>query len=183
MSKIGKKPVVVSDQAQVSLDKDRALIKGPRGEVVVAIPDGIKVSLEDNQLLVSCWRHDKKTRSCFGTTRSLLDNAVVGVTVGWQKELEVVGTGYKVSLQSGKLIFTLGFSHPVEKKTPENLEVSVEGNKITIKGADRQKVGLFAAQIRKISPPDVYKGKGIRYSDEEIKLKPGKIAKAAGAVV
>ncbi len=181
MSKIGKKPVLLNDQVTFQLDKDQILVKGPLGEVVVSIPDGIKIEEKEGSLLVTCWRQDKKTRSNHGTIRSLLANAFKGVVEGWEKELEVVGTGYKVELANKELTFTLGYSHPVKVAVPEDLQVGVEENKIKVKGVDRQRVGLFSATLRKISPPDAYHGKGIRYSDEEIKLKPGKIAKTGAA--
>ncbi len=181
MSKIGKQPVLILPQVKVSLEKDQALVKGPLGEVKVAIPDGIKVEEEENTLKVTRWRQDKKTRSNHGTVRSLLDNAVSGVVEGWEKQLEVVGTGYKVDLKDNQLTLTLGYSHPVIVDVLEGLQVSTEENKIKVRGVDRQRVGLFAATLRKVSPPDAYHGKGVRYSDEEIKLKPGKIAKAGVA--
>jgi len=177
MSKIGKQPVLIPDQVKLKLDKDQIIAQGSLGEVKVNIPDGIKVEEKENNLIVTCWRQDKKTRSNHGTVRSLLANAVLGVSEGWEKELEVVGTGYKVTLQEKELTLTLGYSHPVKVIVPEDLQVSTEENKIKVKGADRQRVGLFSATLRKISPPDAYHGKGIRYTDEEIKLKPGKLAK------
>ena len=181
MSKIGKQPVLILTEAKVTLEKDQVLVQGPWGEVKVAILDGIKVEKEENILKVSRWREDKKTRANHGTVRSLLANAVKGVIEGWEKQLEVVGTGYKVDLHDNQLVLTLGFSHPVKIAIPEDLRVSTEENKIKVQGCNRQKVGLFSATLRKISPPDAYQGKGIRYSDEEIKLKPGKIAKAGAA--
>jgi len=181
MSKIGRKPVLLPEGVSAEVQEEKVLVKGPRGELEVKVPEGIKVTSEENQLRVSCLRHDKRTRACHGTVRSLLQNAVVGVTEGWRKELEVVGTGYRVAKEENCLVLTLGFSHPVKVEIPADLSVSVEENRIKIEGQDRQRVGLFASQVRHISPPDAYKGKGIRYADEEIKLKPGKIAKAGPA--
>lgn len=181
MSKIGKQPVLIPDQVSFNLDKDQAIAKGPLGEVKVAIPDGIKVEEKESSLIVTRWREDKKTRANHGTVRSLLANAAKGVTEGWEREVEVVGTGYKVALQGKELTLTLGYSHPVKVVVPEDLQVSTEENKIKVRGVDRQRVGLFSAKLRKISPPDAYHGKGIRYTDEEIKLKPGKIAKTGAA--
>jgi len=153
------------------------LLKGPKGELVISVPDGIKVDREDDKIIVSCFRNDKRTRACHGTIRSLIQNGVAGVTEGWEKKLDVVGVGFHVVKEGEKLILTLGFSHPVEVNIPSDLTVTVEENKINIWGVDKQRVGLFAAQIRKTHPPDSYKGKGVRYLGEEVKLKPGKMAK------
>ncbi|MFH1601989.1 MAG: 50S ribosomal protein L6 [Candidatus Shapirobacteria bacterium] len=182
MSKIGQQPVLIPDSVEVVLEPDKILVKGVLGEVNVEIPLAIKVKREDNSLIITRHREDKKTRANHGTVRSLLSNAVKGVSEGWERQLEVVGTGYKVNLKDNWLELILGYSHPVKVEVPGNLKAEAAENKITIKGPDRQQVGLFAARLRKVAPPDAYKGKGIRYSDEEIKLKPGKIAKSeAGA--
>ena len=180
MSKIGKKPVLIPEGVTVEIQNGTVTVRGNKGEVNISVPDGIKVESKEGKLLVTRWRNDKKTRACHGTVRSLLQNAVLGVTEGWKKELEVMGVGYRVAKQGEKLVLTLGFSHPVEVDMPQDLTVDVQENKIIVSGVDKQRVGLFAAQVRAICPPDAYKERGIRYTDEEIRLKPGKMAKTGG---
>jgi len=177
MSKIGKKPVIVPQGVEFKEERGEVLLKGPKGELVISVPGGIKVGREDDKITVSCFRNDKRTRSCHGTMRSLIQNGVIGVTKGWEKKLDVVGVGFHVVKEGEKLILALGFSHPVEVNIPSDLTVTVEENQISIWGINKQRVGLFAAQIRKTHPPDSYKGKGVRYLGEEVKLKPGKMAK------
>ena len=177
MSKIGQQPVEITQGVEVRLEDDQVIVKGPKGELSLPLPDGIEVKVEENKVLVNRRRHDRKTKACHGTIRSLIHNMVVGVTEGWSKGLEVVGTGYGVTQQGNKLVFKVGFSHPVEVEVPEGLSARVEDNKVFLEGVDKQLVGQFADRIRKIRPPDAYKGKGIRYVGEEVKLKPGKTAR------
>lgn len=177
MSRIGNTPVEILEGVEVTIEEGRVLVKGPKGELFLDLPDGIKVEKKENMVLISRLRNDKKTKACHGTIRSLINNMVLGVAKGWSKGLEVVGTGYGVSLEGNELVFKVGFSHPVRITVPSGLTTRVEENRVVIEGADKQLVGQFADRIRKIRPPDAYKGKGIRYVGEEIKLKPGKAAK------
>lgn len=177
MSRIGKKPIQVPEGAQIDREGERILIRGPKGEGEIKIPKGIKVSLSDQEISVEATREDKRTKSLHGMARQKIKNKIVGVTTGWQKTLELVGTGYRASLSGDKLTLLVGFSHPVELTPPPGVSFKVEQNKITVEGSDKELVGQVAQNIRKIRPPEPYKGKGIRYEGEEIKTKPGKAAK------
>lgn len=178
MSRIGKKPIKIPAEVQIRSRAGEIVVAGPKGELLVDIPDQIRVTIEDNRILVQRESDQKKVKALHGTIRQLLANAIVGVTEGWEKELEVVGTGYRVAKEGDKLILSLGFSHKVPFEPPSGIVLQVEGqNKIKVAGTDKALVGRTAATIRSIRPPDAYKGKGIRYLGEEIKLKPGKAAK------
>lgn len=172
MSRIGKKPIEMPENVQVKLDKDFVIVKGPKGELKQEIP--AEASIEKNQILVK-----SKNNALWGLSRSLIANMVEGVTNGFEKKLEIVGTGYSCQTQENKLIMKLGFSHPIEIQIPKDIQIKAEKNIITIFGIDKQLVGQTAAIIRDKKRPDSYKGKGIRYVGEVIKLKPGK--KAIGA--
>lgn len=177
MSRIGKKPIILSEGVTVEL-KDRLLtVSGMKGGLSFEIKPQIEVKVVNGQILVSRKKDDTQTRALHGTTRQVIANMVKGVSEGWSKILEVVGTGYRASLQDEKLVLSLGFSHPVEVAPPSRISFSVSGNKITVSGIDKALVGQTAANIRSIRPPDPYKGKGIRYLGEKVKLKPGKAAK------
>ncbi len=181
MSRIGRQPITIPEGVQIEIDSGRVKVVGPKGELELKIPEGIKVEQNQQQIVVSRSRNDKKTKANHGTIRSLINNMVIGVTQGWEKELEVVGTGYRVNLEGNKLVFKVGYSHPVVVEPPEGIQFEAADNKVKIKGINKELVGNWAAKIRRIRPPDPYKGKGIRYSDEVIKLKPGKAAKAGSA--
>jgi len=181
MSRVGRQPITIPEGVQVEISSGQIKVVGPKGELKLRIPSGIGVEKRENQLVVSRHRNDKKTKACHGTIRSLLNNMIIGVTQGWEKELEVVGTGYRVSLEGNKLVFKVGFSHPVVVEPPTGIRFEVKDNKFKVLGINKELVGNWAAKIRKIRPPDPYKGKGIRYTDEIIKLKPGKAAKAGAA--
>lgn len=182
MSRIGVKPISLPDGVSIETNSGSATIKGPKGQLEVAIPKGIQ--LEENNSQITIKRKDDhiQTKAFHGLVRALIYNAVLGVTEGFSKRLELKGIGYRAQVEQNKLVLSVGFSHPVEIIVPEDLMVSVEKNQIVVSGIDKQKVGQFAAQIRSVRPPEPYKGKGIRYFDEVIKLKPGKQAvKAVGA--
>jgi len=153
------------------------LVEGEKGKLTLMIPELIEVETKEGRVLVSRRSEAKKIKSCHGTVRSLLSNMILGVTEGWTKSLDIVGTGYRASRQGNEIQLAVGFSHSVNFKIPEGIEAQVEENKIVLTGIDKQLVGETAAQLRRIRPPDAYKGKGIRYTGEEIKLKPGKAAK------
>lgn len=181
MSRIGITPIKLPDQVQIEIGKAKAVVKGPQGELSVSIPPRIEVKKEDDKILVSRRGDSKSAKSLHGLTRSLINNAVLGVTEGFKKTLAIKGVGYRVKVEGGKLVLTVGFSHQVEFPKPEGINFEVKGTKVTVAGIDKQKVGETAAQIKKIKLPDVYKGKGIRYEGEQIRLKPGKTVKGAAA--
>ncbi len=180
MSIIGKQPVKVPDKVKIEIGKKVKVI-GPLGELELSIPNGIKVKKDENQLIVSRQNDTKRLKSIHGTIRNLIQNMVIGVTQGWTKKLEVKGTGYGVEKKAEDLVFKLGYSHPVIFNPPQGIEFEVDKNIVTVKGSNKELVGNTAAKIRRISPPNIYHGKGIRYADEHVKLKPGKVAKVGGA--
>ncbi len=179
MSKIGQQPVPIPDSVTAVKKGQTILIKGPKGELAQTLPLSLAVVVEKNVLRVSPKNETRQTRALWGTWRSLLANAVKGVNEGWQEVMQVVGTGYKVKKEGDAVIFQVGLSHLVRIEPPAGIQFRVDGDLLFIDGVDKQVVGEIAAQIRRIRPPDPYKGKGIRYQKEIIKLKPGKIAKTA----
>jgi len=183
MSRIGKQKIVIPDGVEVSIEKMTVRVKGPKGELVQKIKPQIEVSVDDGRVVLTVRKTGKTTSSLWGLYRSLIANMIWGVTKGWNKGLELVGVGYRVAQKGVKLIFSIGFSHPVEFDLPEGIEAKIKGGKIDISGVDKQLVGEVAARIRKIRPPEPYKGKGIRYIGEVVRKKPGKAAKALGTGV
>lgn len=179
MSRIGVKPIPVPSGVQVTIKPNEVEVKGPKGVLTTPVPPKIEVSLENNTIYVKRQAEDKQSKSFHGLTRALLNNAVIGVTQGFKKELKVVGTGYRVALKGKELELNLGYSHPIIFKIPEGINITVDAkqNLITVEGHDKQKVGEVAAVIRRFREPDAYKGKGIRYVDEQIILKQGKTGK------
>lgn len=177
MSKIGKLAISLPEQVEVQIQPDKVVVSGPKGELTIQVPKVINVKKENSQLLISRTSEDKPAKALHGTIRQILANMIVGVTQGWDKTLEIVGTGYRASLKGENLDLALGFSHPVEVVPPAGIKFEVIEGKIRVSGSDKILVGQVAANIRKIRPPDAYKGKGIRYGGEKIKLKPGKAAK------
>jgi len=177
MSRIGNKEILIPQNVQVELGS-KVLVKGPKGELTLSIPKKIVVEKKDNVLSVSRKNEDKESRSLHGLIRSLLANMIVGVADGYTKTLELSGIGFRANLEGNKLVLSVGFSHTVDINTPEGVTFAVSGNKITVSGIDKELVGRVAAQIRKVRPPDAYKGKGIKYEGEVLRLKPGKAAKA-----
>lgn len=179
MSRIGKQPIELPQGVEVTIQTDKVTIKGPKGELTQDISDDILVAQKENQLIISLKRKTKTSPAFWGLTRALLQNFVKGVTEGFEKKLELVGVGYKASMQGDKMLkLDVGYSHSIEMQVPDGLVVSVEKNFITISGIDRQQVGEFAAKIRAHRKPEPYKGKGIKYEGEKIRRKEGK--KAAG---
>lgn len=179
MSRIGKQPIELPEGVTVKIDEGIVTIKGPKGELTREIPDEVLVVQQENKLIVSPKRRLKTTPAMWGLTRALLANCVRGVAEGFEKKLELIGVGYKASIEKDKTLkVEVGYSHPVNMEIPEELSVLVEKNIITISGIDKQKVGEFAAKIRANRPPEPYKGKGIRYVGEKVRRKEGK--KAAG---
>ncbi len=177
MSRIGNKPISVPKGVQINFKESILEIKGPKGAISLPLNKRVKVEKDDKGLLCSRLSEEKSDRALHGTIRSILSNAVKGVTEGFKKEFEIVGIGYRAALEKKKLVFTVGYSHPVELELPEDLQVTFDEknkNKFALLGVDKQKVGQYAAYIRSIRPPDPYKGKGIKYADEQLKLKEGK---------
>ena len=178
MSRIGRLPVVVPAGVTVEIKENNDVtVKGPKGTLQKVLPAEMEIKLEDNHVIVTRPNDIKKMKSLHGLTRTLIHNMVVGVSEGYQKVLEVNGVGYKAAKQGKKLVLSLGYSHPVEMEDPEGLESTVDGNKITVKGIDKEKVGQYAAEIRDKRRPEPYKGKGIKYADEVIRRKVGKTGK------
>ena len=178
MSRIGRQPVVVPDGVTVEIKENNdVIVKGPKGTLERSLPIEMGIKLEDGKVVVTRPNDLKKMKSLHGLTRTLISNMVIGVKDGFEKTLEVNGVGYRAAKQGKKLVLTLGYSHPVEMNDPEGLESIVDGNKITIKGTDKEKVGQYAAEIRDKRRPEPYKGKGIKYTDEVIRRKVGKTGK------
>ncbi len=175
MSRIGKKPIPLPKGVTFAIDGNTVRVKGPKGEVTNHVPAGVTMEQEDGQLMVK--RQDESCRAVHGLVRALVNNAVEGVTKGWTRELEIVGIGYRAELKGkGIVVFTLGYSHPIEYPLPSGIEVTVDPKqtRLSITGIDRQKVGQVAAEMRGLRPPDPYKNKGVRYFGERLKKKVGK---------
>ncbi|SRR6056297_391465 len=178
MSRIGKQTIEIPEKVDISIKKREIKVKGPKGELNFKFVSEIKVEKNEGKIIVNPKIKTKRTPALWGTTRAIIANMVHGVTEGYQKVLEFHGLGYKVSQKGNSLILNVGFSHSVEIEIPEEVEVELKskGKKIIITGIDKQQVGQFAANIKKVSPPEPYKGKGIRYEGEEVRRKEGKKA-------
>ena len=178
MSRIGRMPIAVPAGVTVEIaENNKVTVKGPKGTLERVLPAEMEIKLEGTEITVSRPNELKRMKSLHGLTRTLINNMVVGVTAGFEKKLEVNGVGYRAAKQGKKLNLSLGYSHPVEMEDPEGVETTVEGNIITVKGIDKEKVGQFAAEIRDKRRPEPYKGKGIKYVDETIRRKVGKTGK------
>ncbi len=175
MSKIGSKTIGIPKGVELKISQDRVMVKGPKGELSLKVGSTIKVELSDSQVNVTRKSDDRMGRSFHGLVRAQLANMVHGVMEGFEKILEINGVGYKAQMQGSDLLLTLGFSHPVNFKIPKGIEAKVEKQTIIkIKGIDKQQVGEIAARIRELKPPEPYKGKGIRYQEEQVRRKEGK---------
>ena len=178
MSRIGKIPVIIPAGVEVKIDGQTVTAKGPLGTEEVTIRPEIKLEVNDNEIILTRENDDRKSRSLHGLSRTLVANAVHGVKDGFTKKLEIVGVGYRAAMQGNTLNLALGYSHPVDIEAPEGIKITVEQNtKITVTGANKQAVGDIAALIRSKRPPEVYKGKGIKYEGEHIRRKAGKTGK------
>ena len=178
MSRIGRMPIAVPAGVTVEIaENNKVTVKGPKGTLERVLPAEMDIKMEGSEIVVSRPNDLKKMKSLHGLTRTLIHNMVIGVTEGYEKKLEINGVGYRAQKQGKKLVLALGYSHPVEMEDPEGLESTVDGNKIIIKGIDKEKVGQYAAEIRAKRAPEPYKGKGIKYSDEGIRRKVGKTGK------
>ena len=178
MSRIGRMPIAVPAGVTVDIaENNKVTVKGPKGTLERVLPAEMEIKLDGDTLTVSRPNDLKKMKSLHGLTRTLLHNMIVGVTDGFSKDLEVDGVGYRAQKQGNKLVLALGYSHPVEMVDPEGIETKVDGNKITVSGISKEKVGQYAAEIREKRAPEPYKGKGIKYMDETIRRKVGKTGK------
>ena len=178
MSRVGRAPVTIPAGVTVDLKEGNDLtVKGPKGTLQRVLPIEMEIKVEGDQITVYRPNDLKRNKALHGLTRSLINNMVTGVSQGYTKVLEVNGVGYRAQKQGKTLVLNLGYSHPIEMVDPEGLESAVDGNKITVSGIDKEKVGQFAAEIREKRPPEPYKGKGIKYADEFIRRKVGKAGK------
>ena len=179
MSRIGKKPIAIPSGVDLKVSGAAIKVKGPKGELNWSHPSGVSVAMEEGKAVVSRAGDDKPVRALHGLTRALIQNMVTGVSQGYTKTLELQGVGYRAQVQGDKLSFTVGYSHPVEFKLPDGIKAEVDKKQtiITLTGIDKQLLGQVAADIKAIRKPDAYKGKGIRYAGERLKLKAGKAAK------
>ena len=175
MSRIGKMPITVPQGVDIKIEGSVVTVKGPNGQLTRTVHNDMILELEDGQIIVKRPSEEKFHKSLHGLTRSLINNMVEGVTKGFQKSLDLVGVGYRAAKQGNKLVLTVGYSHPVEIEPKEGIEIEVPvATKVVVKGADKEAVGALAANIRKVRPPEPYKGKGIKYDTERIRRKAGK---------
>jgi large subunit ribosomal protein L6 len=178
MSRIGRLPIEIPSGVTVSVAESVVTVKGPKGELTVNIASPIAVSVEENQVVVTRPDDERASRSLHGLTRTLIANDIVGVTTGYTKALEIVGTGYRVAAKGQGIEFALGYSHPINVDPPAGISLAVEGNnKVIVSGISKQAVGEVAANIRKLRKPEPYKGKGVRYEGEVVRRKAGKAGK------
>jgi len=178
MSRIGRLPISIPAGVDVKIDGQLVTVKGPKGELSLVVKTPIEAKIEDGQVLVTRPDDERESRSLHGLTRTLISNQIVGVTDGYTKGLEIVGTGFRVAAKGASLEFALGYSHSITVDPPAGISFSVEGNtKVTVAGIDKQAVGEVAANIRKLRKPEPYKGKGVRYAGEVVRRKAGKSGK------
>lgn len=177
MSRVGKRPVPIKSGVDVQVAKNVVTVKGPKGTLTRGLPVDMKVEMKDSQLIVLRPNNSKLYRSLHGLYRTLIKNMIDGVSGGFEKKLEIVGVGYKGEIKKNRLVLQLGYSHPIIFVPPEGIQVKVDGNvNLTVSGIDKELVGKVAAKIRSFRPPEPYKGKGIKYADEQIRRKAGKTA-------
>jgi large subunit ribosomal protein L6 len=175
MSRVGRKVIVVPAGVKVQVSERALEVQGPKGRLTTPVPPGIRFALEGQQLSCQRSNDEQKLRAFHGMARALAQNAIRGVTEGFSKDLDIVGVGYRAAVEGSKVVFALGFSHPIEYKVPDGIKIAVEKQtRVTVSGIDRQKVGQVAAEIRDLRRPDPYKQKGIRYLGEVLKKKAGK---------
>ena len=178
MSRIGKLPIAIPAGVKVAVENGVVTVKGPKGELSQSVPDPITVKVDGDQVLVSRPDDERKSRSLHGLTRTLINNNIIGVTEGFKKDMEIVGTGYRVAAKGKDLEFSLGYSHTILVEAPAGISFAVESpTKFSVSGSSKQQVGEIAAQIRKLRKPEPYKGKGVKYVDERIRRKAGKAGK------
>lgn len=181
MSRIGRLPVAVPSGVNVTIKDNQVIIKGPKGEISQTFLPDMAIKLENSKLIVERPSDSKQHKALHGLTRSLLNNMVTGVTTGWEKNLEIVGVGFRAEKTGEKIILRIGFSHTVEVEPMPGITLVLDSpSRIKVSGVSKEDVGEMAANIRAIRPPDAYKGKGIRYAGEPVRIKPGKAGKAVG---
>lgn len=178
MSRVGNNPINIPSGVTITLVKNKADISGAKGKMSLMLPKEVTLEINGSEVLVKIDKENRK--AIHGLTRTLINNAVLGVSSGWSKTLQLVGVGYRAQTDGKKITLMVGYSHPVDFIGPEGIVFGMKDNNITVSGFDKQLVGETAARIRRIKPPEIYKGKGIRYKDEVIHLKPGKAAKTVG---
>ena len=180
MSRIGNQPIQIPDGVEIKISGPNVSVKGPKGDITSVFDFGMDIKQEDDVVKVTRPTDESQDKAFHGLTRSLLANMIIGVSNGFSKDLELVGVGYRVQQKGKGITLSVMLSHTVDIDPPEGVELKVEGNnQITVSGIDKQAVGQLAAEIRKVSPPNAYTGKGIRYSGEVVRLKPGKSARRA----
>jgi len=184
MSRVGKKPIDIPQGVEIKINADilgsQVNVKGPKGSLDIVLPKGVTIEEKDKQIIFTVKNPESGTdKALWGLSRALANNAVLGVTEGFSKELEINGVGFKVALQGKKLVLNVGYSHPVEYDLPEGITAEVDKNNIKLFGIDKQLLGQVAAEVRNVKKPEPYKGKGIKYIDEQIRRKAGKVVKAA----
>jgi large subunit ribosomal protein L6 len=178
MSRIGKKPIEIPNGVDVKIDGNIVTVKGPKGELSKSLNKDMKMEINDGVLTIERPNETKEIKAIHGLTRTLIYNMIIGVTEGYSKQLEIIGTGYRAAKKGKVLSLNLGFSHPLDLEDPEGIEVEVPSpNSIIIKGIDKQLVGSYAAKIRSYRQPEPYKGKGVKYIDEHVRRKVGKTGK------
>jgi large subunit ribosomal protein L6 len=178
MSRIGRLPIEIPAGVTVTIDGQAVAVKGPKGELALTVKEPILAVMTENQIVVSRPDDERLSRSLHGLSRTLIQNLIIGVTQGYSKELQIVGTGYRIAAQGASVEFALGFSHSIKVDPPAGITFTVEGNdKLTVSGIDKQAVGEVAANIRKLRKPEPYKGKGVRYAGENVRRKAGKAGK------
>jgi large subunit ribosomal protein L6 len=181
MSRVGRLPIPLPKDVVVKIENGEVTVKGPKGELHRNLGSDLSISMEKNTLVVARANDERDVRARHGLMRALIANMVIGVTKGYEKGIDIVGVGYKVQKTGDKVVFNVGYSHPVEVSPAPGITFAVEGTtKLKINGIDKEAVGLMAAKIKAIKPHDAYKGKGLRYTGEKIKLKAGKAGKAVG---
>jgi large subunit ribosomal protein L6 len=174
MSRIGKKSINIPEGVEVKIENDILRAKSSRGEAFLVIPDSLKMEISNSSLNVSPIRDEKDTKALWGTTRAHLNNLIKGLTQGFQKDLEIEGVGYRVNVEGKNLVLKVGYINPVSLEIPDDIEVKIEKNSISVSGNSKEKVGQFAAKIKAVKPVEPYKGKGIHYKGERIRRKAGK---------
>jgi large subunit ribosomal protein L6 len=179
MSRIGKKPIDIPKGVDVKITDTTVNVKGPKGELSSEFPFGVRIAVDEGKVVVERTGETKDIRALHGLTRSLLSNMIAGVSSGYQRVLEITGTGYRAQVQGNKLLLALGYSHPVEFILPPGIKAAVDQKQtqITLTGIDKQQMGQIAADLRALRSPEIYKGKGVRYAGQRLKLKVGKAGK------
>ena len=174
MPRIGKKPIHIPKGVDIKLDRELLIVKGPKGELSRQVHPKVQIDMDGDQVSVSVPDNEKESKSLHGLFRVLVANMISGVTVGYKRDLEIVGVGYKAELEGRAVVFNLGYSHPVSFELPDGIDAKIEKAKITLSGIDKELLGTTAARIRGLREPEAYKGKGIRYANERVRRKTGK---------